>query len=1395
MPNLIETLTSYVPTIISRRLKEDPTPITQPTEASFPAAVLFADISGFTALTERFSAQGAAGAEEITRLLNRYFDELSTIIAIHGGDIVKFAGDALVVIWSAEDESNTGILPIQIATHRAVQAGLLVQAMLHNQEISPGVCLTCRVSIGCGDVLTAHIGGVYNRWEFLITGDPLIQVGEASNNAKPGQVVLSPQAWRLVKKQCIGEQLPSGHVHIHDVHTPLPFQAEMLQPPSLSPEAEAGLKAYIPGAILHRLSAGQSAWLAEVRTITILFINLPDMNFTATLERSQALMQTLQQAIYRYEGSVNKLSVDDKGVSLVAAFGLPPLAHENDPARGVQAAMAIQAKLQSLGLHGAIGVATGRVFCGTVGSKRRREYTIIGDVVNLTARLMQASAKYWKAFQHLSGFERAIAPIICEDVTHQSARTEVNFVELPAISVKGKSSPIAVYSPTNIIVQSQIGYSKYAKDSTTRTEIFGRVHEQSVLAKHLEALKHGNSSVLIIEGEAGIGKSELATDLLQKAYDIGITVLIGSGDTIEITTIYSVWRPIFRQIFGIDALVDTSNGQLYLAEMQRAQIIDWWETTNPELIHLAPLLNAVLPLDFPETEFTNQMRGDVRANNTQELLVKLLKSLADINPLLIILEDAHLLDSSSWTLARLVKNEVNPMLLVIVTRPMFENMPQTYSQILESDDTEHMRVQPMLGYAIRMLISQRLGVPDIPKELGQFVWQKAKGHPLFSKELAYTLKESGHIIIQNGQCKIAPNVDLKTTKVPNNVHGVITSRIDRLTPQQQLTLKIASVIGQSFSVQLVQDIHPLEADKPFIDDYLAQLEYLDFISLYAPPPNAAYIFKNMITQEVAYDMMAFAQRRQLHHVVAEWLENTHAQDLSAHYSLLAHHWGKAGNEMKMMEYFGKSGEQSIRDGAYREAVKFLDDALALAEKMTPRPDRILLARWQRLLGEAHHGLGQVLESLVYFRQVLSMLEFPMPISIQELTVGIIKEFPKHIMYQIFPPAEQSSQTKERLLEAAQSYNTISQITNTDNFALASVYAGICGFNLANRTGPSPIMARAYSSMSAFYRFLHLHVIAAIYHRQALQTAKQLNDLSALAWVLSTSSYFGIGFDTWLELQENMEESIDLLKQLGDRRALGDALTILSFIFYFQGKFQKSLDVYIDLHLLGIDSNNLEHQAWALNGQSFNLLHLGQTDKAMTFLETVIPIFGKIGGSRVSWVLNTGLRATAYLRQEQWDKAKSTADEVADLIGEGIPASFALFDGYAGQAEVYLALWERAILTRNVSEILSLRAAAHGAYHALHKFARSWQIGKPRAWLYQGWYEWLAGRPKLAQRCWLKSLTIAQQLVMPYEIGLAHHEMGRHSVMDSIHRETHLKTASQIFERLGVEHELRRFDVL
>jgi class 3 adenylate cyclase len=520
MSALLDTFASYVPALTLNRIAANPAPLVVPQHENFPAAVLFADISGFTALAEHLGKQGPAGAEELGGILNDYFGQLTALIVEHGGDVVKFAGDALLAVWPVDGGSGQDA---RSATLRAAQCGLVAQKELSNYQVSTGARLSMRMAIGMGNATIMYVGGSFGRWELLIAGEPILQVSLAEKQAKPGQVVLSSEAWALVQDACTGTPLKAdnGSVQLDAIRSLL--APRPLSIPNMEAQADAALRSYIPGAILARLSAGQGTggsemisadWLAELRRVSVIFINLPDFSRDLPLEQAQTVMRRMQKTLYHYEGSVNKLSVDDKGVTLLAALGLPPLAHEDDATRAALVALEIRDALQKLGVRSAIGIATGQAFCGAVGSELRREYTMIGDVVNLAARLMQAASD----------------TILCSPSTYQASQDDITFDELPAITVKGKAEPIVVYRPT--------GEKKTA--IKLQSEIVGRRAEREALGEGIQTLLRGGMgvNVFVIEGEAGIGKSRLVDDIRRQADALGVITYSGSGEPIEKSTPY-----------------------------------------------------------------------------------------------------------------------------------------------------------------------------------------------------------------------------------------------------------------------------------------------------------------------------------------------------------------------------------------------------------------------------------------------------------------------------------------------------------------------------------------------------------------------------------------------------------------------------------------------------------------------------------------------------------------------------------------------------------------------------------------------------------------------------------------------------------------------------------------
>lgn len=887
MSDSYATLLSYVPAFAAWR--GGPPADGGPAAERTPAGVLFADISGFTPLTERFAQEGAAGTETLTRVLNAYFGRIIDTVLDEGGDIIKFAGDALIAIWQ-DPEADLATLAA-----RAAGCGLALQEVLADYPLPAGARLSLKVATGAGTVLLADLGGVQGRRELVIAGPALSELGDAGHEAAPGDVIVAASAWPLLAG-AEGEPLAHGHRRLRalsrqEARGPLPR-------PGAGPEREAALAGYLPGAVLSRLAAGQLTWLAELRQVTVVFVNLTGFNHETPLAEAQALMRAMQTVLYRFEGSVNKLSVDDKGISLLSAFGLPPFAHEDDPERAVQAAMALAAELTRLSVQGSIGIASGRAFCGEIGNERRREYTMIGDVVNLSARLMQAAG----------------GGILADGATARAASAGVQFEALSAIKLKGKAQPVPVFRPID---------RRERSDRPAQAALVGREAERRLLEERLEALTAGRGGPLVIEAEAGLGKSVLVGALAELAAARALPVLVGQGDALETGSAYQAWRPILA------ALLDLPDSAPQEARRQKAAAL---LADDPALARLAPLLNPVLRLDFPATEASRQLEGQARADATRDLLMRLIARRVAARPMVIVLDDAHWLDSASWALARLVGRRLEGVLLVLALRPLDGAALGDLAALREARGAASLRLAALPPGAIAELISRKLGVARLAPDVLSVIQDRAEGHPFFSEELACALRDAGAIRLADGAAVLVPQDELSALGLPRTVEGVIVSRFDRLPLSHQLSLKVASAIGRLFALRTLREVYPIDADRPQLGAIFAELTRLDFTQLEGGEPEPSYWFKHLITQEVVYDLMLFAQRRQLHAAIARWYEQTHAHDLAAHYPLLAHHWSKAEAAEEAAAYTLYAAEQAVASYANREALAHARAAEAWAER-------------------------------------------------------------------------------------------------------------------------------------------------------------------------------------------------------------------------------------------------------------------------------------------------------------------------------------------------------------------------------------------------------------------------------------------------------------------------------
>ncbi|MBO9539124.1 AAA family ATPase [bacterium] len=1327
MPTPTSSLASYLPALITERYVADPAPLSSPRREYYEGAVLFADISGFTALTERLSHQGPEGLEELTRILNTYFGRFIDLVYAHGGDVLKFAGDALLAIWPRE-RADDDLSPL---VHRALQCGLDLQGLQGDVRLRKVAPLTLRVAVGAGEVTLSDLGGAFDRWELLVTGPAITAIGKVAPDVDPGELALTPEAWSLVQAQCVGTTLPSGGVRLDDLHTT--FEPRPTRLPVPSTESEKALLSYVPGAVKARLAAGQVRWLSEQRQATILFVKLPGMD-QAPLERAQAVMEVLQASLYRFEGSINKLNVDEKGVTLLAALGLPPLAHGDDPVRGLRAALALHESLAALGVEAGVGVTTGRVFCGELGNDRRREYTVLGDAVNLAARLMQAVG----------------VGVWCDATTQQAARAQLRFEAMPAIKVKGKQDPVPVFKP--------LGDSSPEQAAPTG-RLIGRAAERALLSDRMETLVAArNGAIVLLEGDAGMGKSRLVGDFLSLARTRKVTACVGQTDAIERTVPYLAWAPVLASLLSLGAPTDDRDA-LRASLLERAQL-------DPAFARLAPLAGAILQLDIPDNAHTAQMDGKVRADNTHELFLNLLGEASERAPLVVVLEDAHWLDSASWALAAVVAERIPSLLMLMTTRPLGANPCAEYQRMKAQPRAVRLTLGGLSFEETVSLVQDRLGATTVPDTAVRLIWERAEGNPFFSEELSLALCESQQLVVEAGVCRQCEAGGSGHLELPGTIEGTITSRLDRLTPQEQSVLKVASVIGRSFNLAMLLALCSLSITREQLLDALEQLQLRGLISLEASAPEPGYYFRHAITWEVVYQQMLPSQQQALHQASAEWYEG---QGNTAPDALLAHHWNLAGHPDKAITYLVKAGEAASQHNANQEAIAIFEEAL----RLMPPADTTRRARCEGLLARSYLALGRFADCQTHAGRALQLANRPIPASDSGLWLGVIRATGRQLLFRTgLAKANRnlSFEAIQRLRDWGLAYEALAEALFYPNDPLRQLYATLTAVNLAEQSGAASALARGYAGLSTVMGSLSLHGAAKRYLQLAQARAQDSGELATRSRVMALG---GLSLRMAGHLKEavaSLHEAAQLSETVGDRRQQGLCLMIMANIHATLGEYEQALALYRTVFADAKRFGDVQQPVEALIGLSMCLMRLGRLTEALDSLQAVPPLLESCQDPTLE-VDYLSVLALTLLRSGRPEDAQAQAFRALAEVKQAAPGTYNFLQTYRSLSEVLLTLVEQTP-TPDPELVQGVREMAR----QLHPIVALQKTNRPFAFILLGRAEWQTGRRKHAQKLWRMALKLATREQNSYVMGLAHLELGRHLPHGKRSRAKHLRCA-------------------
>ena len=647
---------------------------------------------------------------------------------------------------------------------------------------------------------------------------------------------------------------------------------------------------YTPKFMAEKILTTRGSLEGERKLVTVFFSDVT--GFTSLSEKldpeavhqiMDGCFKILMQEIHKYEGTINQFTGD----GVMALFGAP-LAHEDHAQRACHAALAIQKSLTEYGrkvktefgsdFKMRIGLNSGPVVVGAIGNDLRMDYTAVGDTTNLAARMESLAEP---------------GGILISESTYRLVKKYFEFESLGEVAVKGKQALQAVYKLTRV---SEIRSRMDASKARGLTEYIGRKDEMHDLQKAFKRAQSGQGQVVGVVGEAGIGKSRFVFEMHRRANEPCRYIesrCLQYSSTIPFLPVLEIFRSYFD--IGEGESEEGINGKL------KTRL----EDLDKELIPSLPAFRHLLSLPAGEPLWERLDPKEKRIK-TFEAIRNFFIRLSQDTPLILVIDDLQWLDKTSEEFISYFIEWISNtrILLLLLYRPEYNHpwaSKSFYKQI---------GIYPLSKDESKQFIRCLLNDGEISWQIERFIIGRASGNPLFMEELLYTLIENRTIVKANGSYQLDETVSQH--QVPDTIQGIIAGRMDRLDDSIKTTLQVASVIGRSFVFRILRTLPGLSDD---LKTYLLRLQSMELIYEKRVFPELEYIFKNAITQEVAYNSLLFNRRKALHGAIGMAIEETYSNRLEEFYEVIAHHFSKSDHHERTFKYLMLSGDKAIRNNS------------------------------------------------------------------------------------------------------------------------------------------------------------------------------------------------------------------------------------------------------------------------------------------------------------------------------------------------------------------------------------------------------------------------------------------------------------------------------------------------
>lgn len=880
-------LRPYAPRVLLEWLRDDP----DTTWRELDASVVFADISGFTKLSERLAGSGRVGAEELTDAISRCFDALLAVAYADGASLLKFGGDATLLLFTGADHA-TRACRAAAGMRRTLRELGPVQTSRHN--------VTLRISLGVHTGTFAFFLVGDSHRELVLTGPAFSTVVDMESTADAGEVVISPATAAALPPRAVGAAKGPGFLLAGSLQaTPVGMPG-----PVTGLEVDTVAQA-LPTAVRGHLLSGVDE--PEHRRVTVAFLHFDGTD--ALLQRSGPealsrdlgeLVGTVTRAADRHGVCLLGSDVDHDGGKLILVSGAPTATGE-DEERMLLALHEIASTALAVPVR--VGLHAGPVFVGSVGPHYRRTFTVMGDAVNLAARVMGKAVP---------------GQVLATGAVLNRCAVRFDTTALEPFFVKGKTAAVQAYA---------VGepHDDEPPRSTTATRLVGREEDLGTLQALLAEATAGQGRLVEVVGEAGLGKSRLVEELLDRA-PADVRVLRATCTAYQALTPYYPFRALLRQALGL--ALDASPGEagevLLRTLRERA----------PDLLPWAPLIALPLRAEVPPTPEVDRLDEGFVRDRLHTVVTYLLGVVLD-GPTLVAVDDVHWSDeASSEVLLRIARDVAAGPWLICVTR----RDTGTGFVAPEGPHVRVLRPDPLDAAAALALAEEYADADPAARHLSPHdlaaLATRSGGNPLLLGELVAGAGAAGGV-----------------DQLPDTVEALVMARIDRLAPPDRALLRRLAVFGPAADQQLLAAALGEEAP-PAEDPVWRRLG--EFVTSHA----GTLRFEHALVRDAAYGSLPFRVRQDLHARIGTALAQRAGGGVDAEtVGLLSLHFFHGRQDEQAWRYSTLAAEHARAVHANAEAVDLFGRAVTAVRRGAQVPAE-QLRDVHVAIGDLHSRLGK-----------------------------------------------------------------------------------------------------------------------------------------------------------------------------------------------------------------------------------------------------------------------------------------------------------------------------------------------------------------------------------------------------------------------------------------------------